>query len=439
MGRPKNCWSLRVGAAGNAVTVYERRPGGALYLRWWLARSPERPNGKWEKRALKHDDRALGEKTARDVAAQLLASTMAAAVGKATVGEVFTAYERDVCSHQKGQGPKEAKRRIAIWSFFLGATREVQSIDYPTLDRFVRERRAGTIQPPDHELPKSPGNRAVGADLEFLRAALNHACRVVRPSGERLLLVNPVAGYQVPRTKQPRRPVVTYDRFLKVLEHADVIDPQRLFGGFMMLVEGLGWRVSAICALLAAHVDLTESPVAPRGRIFKNPAADKEGAGGWIPMSESVHAAVDRIRAVNPAIGDWPMFPAPKARRSIEMVAAVVAEPMIQPSAATAPRPANKAPEIPKAWSRHHARKLLSRAEAKAKLPEIDGSDFHAYRRKWATERKHLPVQDVAHAGAWLDIKTLQTAYTQPDDQTVLSVVNEPTKLRDAKPKSETA
>jgi hypothetical protein len=142
---------------------------------------------------------------------------------------------------------------------------------------------------------------------------------------------------------------------------------------------------------------------------------------------------------VNPAIGDWPMFPAPKARRSIEMVAAVVAEPMIQPSAATAPRPANKAPEIPKAWSRHHACKLLSRAEAKAKLPEIDGSDFHAYRRKWATERKHLPVQDVAHAGAWLDIKTLQTAYTQPDDQTVLSVVNEPTKLRDAKPKSETA
>jgi hypothetical protein len=296
----------------------------------------------------------------------------------------------------------------------------VQSIDHPTLDRFVRERRAGMIQPPEHELPKSPGNRAVGADLEFLRAALNHACRVVRPSGERLLLVNPVAGYQVPRTKQPRRPVVTYDRFLKVLEHADAIDPQKLFGGFMMLVEALGWRVSAICVLLASHIDLSESPIAPHGRIFKNPAADKEGAGGWIPMSKSVRSAVDRIRSVNPAIGDWPLVPAPKARRSIETVATVVDEPMIQPTGETGARAPSGASEIPKAWTRHHARKLLGRAEAMAKLPAIDGSDFHAYPRKWATERKHPPVPDVAHAGAWLDIKTLQTAYTQPDDATVL-------------------
>ena len=115
------------------------------------------------------------------------------------------------------------KRRLATWTHFLGATREVHTIDFPMLDRFVRERREGSIQPPGHELPKSPSNRTVAADLEFLRAALNHATRVVRPTGARLLLANPVAGYEPPRSASPRRPAVTYDRFLKVLAHADAV------------------------------------------------------------------------------------------------------------------------------------------------------------------------------------------------------------------------
>jgi hypothetical protein len=33
---------------------------------------------------------------------------------------------------------------------------------------------------------------------------------------------------------------------------------------------------------------------------------------------------------------------------------------------------------------------------------------FHAYRRKWATERKHLPLKDVAEAGGWLDKRSLE-------------------------------
>ena len=420
MGRPRKCWSLRVGEVGHGVVVFERRPGGLLHLRWWTPGASDR-RGSWSYRALKHADREQAEKTAREIAAQLLASTLASAAGTATVGEVLATYETDVGQHTRGQGPKEAKRRVAIWTTFLGATRAVQTIDFPTLDRFVRERRAGSCQPEGHVLAANPSNRAIAADLQFLRAALNHATRVVRPNGARLLTVNPVAGYRPPESAQPRRPVATYDRFLAVLEHADAIDPQTLFGGFMMLVEGLGWRVSAICALRARDVDLATSATAPRGRIFKNPANDKEGAGGWIPMNESVRAGIDRVLAVNPAIGDWPLFPAPIARERIET-------PMGDTSA-----------KVPKAWTRHHALKLLERAEAKANLEALEGSDFHAYRRKWATERKHLPVQDVASAGAWRDIKTLQTAYTQADELTVLAVVSEPTKLRDVRPKEATS
>jgi integrase len=126
-------------------------------------------------------------------------------------------------------------------------------------------------------------------------------------------------------------------------------------------------------------------------------------------MSEDVRAAIDKVLAINPAIGEWPLFPAPRAKASAE------------PGA------------MPKPWSRHHARKLLARAEKKAELAALDGSDFHAYRRKWATERKHLPAKDVALAGGWRDLRTLETAYTQADDATVLAVVTEPRKLRETK------
>ena len=408
MARPKKLWSVRVGAPGNAVTVYERRAGGALYLRWWNTGKSEGEGGRWAKRALKHNDRAAAEQAAKEVAAALLASTLAAATGRATVAEVLATYERDVCQHQKGYGPREAKRRIALWTHVLGAGRHVDTIDFPTLDKFGRDRRAGTIELADYELSASPSNRAVGADLEFLRAALNHACTVVRPNGTRLLTVNPVAGYEIPKNKRPRRPIVSYDRFLKVLAKADEADPQGLFGGLLMLVEGLGWRISALCALRASDVDLRKTKATPFGRILKRAETDKEGVSGWVPMSESVRSGVDRIRAVNPALGEWPLFPAPRATTEIEGRG-----------------------EIPKAWTRHHARKLLERAEKLAKLEKIDGGDFHPLRRKWATERKHLPDVDVAAAGGWSDTRALKMSYQQVDEQTMYAVVADATKLRD--------
>ena len=115
--------------------------------------------------------------------------------------------------------------------------------------------------------------------------------------------------------------------------------------------------------------------------------------------------------------GEWPLFPAPRAKEEHERG------------------------KIPKPWTRHYARALLERAERAAKLPKIDGGDFHPYRRKWATERKHLPNVDVARAGGWSekDPRALKTSYQRVDDATLLAVVSELTKLREAKPDAETA
>jgi hypothetical protein len=75
--------------------------------------------------------------------------------------------------------------------------------------------------------------------------------------------------------------------------------------------------------------------------------------------------------------------------------------------------------------------KWLRRAEKKAKLPKLDGSLWHAYRRKWAIERKFLPLKDVAAAGGWKGVKTLLEVYQQPDAESVLAVTSVTTKLRE--------
>jgi len=118
-----------------------------------------------------------------------------------------------------------------------------------------------------------------------------------------------------------------------------------------------------------------------------------------------MRAAIDRIRKVNPAIGARPLFPAPKAKKG---------------------RPARP-------WSRWHARDLLERAESAAGLTQLEGGDFHAYRRAWATSRKHLAAADVAYAGGWRDLRSLQRSYQQVDEETLLAVVTEPRKVRDVR------
>lgn len=80
-------------------------------------------------------------------------------------------------------------------------------------------------------------------------------------------------------------------------------------------------------------------------------------------------------------------------------------------------------------WSRELFGQALRQAERTAGLPKLKGSLWHAYRRKWATERKGLPEADVMDAGAWQDRNTFHTCYQQSDEETVLRVMECPVKL----------
>ncbi len=61
---------------------------------------------------------------------------------------------------------------------------------------------------------------------------------------------------------------------------------------------------------------------------------------------------------------------------------------------------------------------------------------FHAYRRKWATEMKYRALKDVAEAGGWLDTRSLEQYYQQPDEAKLLQVACEPRKLRETIPQT---
>lgn len=255
-----------------------------------------------------------------------------------------------------------------------------------------------------------------GCTDTYLRAVAVTACdwslTVRRGNRTPLLTIHPLTRYAIPRNANPRRPVATYERYLAIREHADAVDRQRLFGVFLDLEEGLGWRVTAICELRASEVDLTMTEARPYGRLRKRAETDKMGIQQWIPI----------------------------VRRS--------ERPCYSPLSATPPLEMHHCSQLHGggAWTRHHAKDLLERAEeaarqaaikrgdpdAAAALAPLDGSDFHAYRRAWATARKHLPLKDVAEAGGWKTTDTLVRCYTQADEMTMLAVVSETRKVRGA-------
>ena len=80
---------------------------------------------------------------------------------------------------------------------------------------------------------------------------------------------------------------------------------------------------------------------------------------------------------------------------------------------------------------RHWFDRWLPHAERIAGQPKLDGGLRQPYRRKWATERKHHSLKDVAAAGGWKDTETLLRCYQAPDSETLLAVMSEERKLRE--------
>lgn len=375
-------FSESVGGRGYTVNIRERAPGGPLYL---LCR------GSWQ--SLGHRDVKLARQAARALAGELLAAKQAMDRGERPLHLLFARYQAEVSRYKKGAQPAEDARRIDVWESFFDRAKDARTITVGDLQRFERMRRAGEIKVRGRALSKRVSLTTIGADIVFLLSVLNWATRV-HDGDVRLLEANPVAGYRIPRTPAPKRPVASRARFLRVYRHTPYVDGQGMFRYFFALIGGeLDWRVSALCQVRIPHVDLTARPEdgCPWGRIWRDGATDKEGAAGWVPLSPWGRRVLQRALRHRGAIGDVYLFESPRK------------------------------PGRP--WSRWHARDLLERAEARADVRSIDGGDFHPYRRLWSTLRKDQPWADIQAVTGRKDRRTFEASYTAADPDTMLAVV----------------
>ncbi len=230
-------------------------------------------------------------------------------------------------------------------------------------------------------------DRAIELDLVLLMTALNWAARERTSAGRRLLRENPLTGIRLPKEKNPERPVMSHDVYLKLLEVAPRV--HSLLPLALIVAEGTGRRISAWRNLVWDDVDFEA------GTIRWRAEHDKNGYEQVVVMSDSVRDALAPQQKAQAAIGKAAVFPSPK-------------DPM-------------------KACSRHLLDDWLRRAYKLAKVVPQRRGMWHSIRRKWATERKGYPVKDVAAAGGWKTEEVLVTSYQQADAETIKNVVLHPT------------
>lgn len=298
-----------------------------------------------------------------------------------------------------------------MWSEVLGCNALITAISFAQIDQFCSDRLSGTIDarglPVDPTHRRTVSLRVVQADLQWLKSVFAWAMKWKTPDGQYLTTENPLRGYEVPREKNPRRPIATHDRFEKIRAVADqprmeIIRDRHRFQvrtylpEILDLANGTGRRIRAILSLRFSDL---RPDLGPHGSIHWPASTDKMARASVVPLGPEARAAIDRVLSERPGRGDALLFPAPK-----------------DPS-----KPVNY--ELASKW--------LREAEALAGVAKQDGGLWHPFRRKWATERKGLSDIDVAAAGGWNSVRTLVELYQQPNHHSMLHVVTSGNELRE--------
>ncbi|MBI4502917.1 MAG: tyrosine-type recombinase/integrase [Gemmatimonadetes bacterium] len=415
-GKKRKAWSYSTGAYKERVRVYELA-GGALV-------ADIREGGRRRRVRLPLRDRGAAIDWAREQAAQR-AVGVASDVSRPTptVAFVLSHYLHHWRSKRGRPVGPDDHRRAELWTRVLGAHTDVRRLSSAVWQRFIEDRRAGAIdargervplegqvigEHPDGTVRRRPRRtvlaRAVEADCEWLVGVLAWAVNW-RDQGAYLLTENPARGLPIPRETQPRRPLATQDRFEALRAVSDQVQMEIRWKGrrqrqrsylreLLDLANGTGRRIGAICQLRSDDLRLD---VKPHGAIRWPADTDKMGAAWFAPINAEVRRALDRI-AVERLTGAW----------------AEADSPFLFPSPQRPGKPVSK--DLAAAW--------LEEAETLAKLDHLPRGGFHMFRRKWATDRKALPVTDVAAAGGWKTPSIVTDIYQQADAETLQRVVD---------------
>ncbi len=372
-------WSSTVGIhRGTRVRVYERTPGGTLYCAVWVAgRGVSR-------RSLGHTDRKRALREAAELATLRARGEVEEKRSPLTLDALLARYLARATHARDGSLKTEryrrdcAKRARYLVQWF-GAQCEAAKLTPDRMQAYVRARRAGEMS------GRPVRTRSVQSDLVFLKSALHWATGVFE-EGLPLLERNPLAGFSPPRERDPKRPLIDGASVKALLDVAEIVRPQLPL--LIVLMDTTGRRLSSVLGLCWDDFDFA------KGRIHWRAELDKTRRASETPIPKAALGPLLALRRARAAIGASLVFPHPKRSMAGQAV------------------------------TRHLASYWLTRAFALAGVRKPDGSLWHAFRRRWATMRKHLPLKDVAAAGGWHDLTTLLTCYQQPDEETLRAVVD---------------
>jgi integrase len=402
-------WVRSLGSRGARIRLFQNRRDGVFYRAVWLT-----GRGK-DRRSLGTSDRTEAERLGRELLAALLREDSSELDGAAPLSQLWERY-RTECPAFLDNEPRtrtDDAQHVAVLIGFFGEDCDVRNLTEQDVRAFAAARSRGGIV---YQLPRRRGRtgaetavtkparaRSAEVEIRILKTILRWATTVRVRRGQRLLAANPLAGVRGVRERNPRRPLASWERFEKTraairqLAELDAPDPVRHQEWIrlelaLVLAEGTGRRIGSIRQLRWDDFDFGAGTVRWRAEADKRRV---EWPG--VPLPAAMLEEVRRFRArLGGAFGG-----------------------LVFPSRTDAERP----------MGRELLDRALARAERHAGLAKLDGGLWHAYRRKWASERKHLPLVDVAAAGGWKDTDTLVTCYQHADRDTMLAVMSEPRKV----------
>ncbi|HUG02097.1 MAG TPA: hypothetical protein VML95_09535 [Longimicrobiales bacterium] len=285
----RKCWSYSAGERGrNRARVYEKEPGGQVYLEWY-------EDGHRRRALLAVTDHEEAKRRADAAAARFALS--AEAERRGSVATLMAAYAKEV-TRRKGASMRDGEGRAErVWLAFFGTQptgrgpeRHPRTLDRIDWERFIAARRAG-------ELPgwRAVRDRQVAYDLAYLCRVLTWATgagRLERHPWD--AGVRRAQGWPAVKERNPRRPAMTGALRAGLIEHG-----HPLLGVILVLERETRRRSSAIRRLLWSDVDLEAGTVRWRA------ATDKAGRASVTPLTADAAAV---LRSLERGIGDVPLF-----------------------------------------------------------------------------------------------------------------------------------
>ncbi|HEX5409181.1 MAG TPA: tyrosine-type recombinase/integrase [Gemmatimonadaceae bacterium] len=358
----------------------------------------------WRQKALGTSSRPKAQALGEAFLAALSVPAVPTPAEPLTLGRLWTHYQEESSKFRTNipRVQREKAARAELLLLGLGARTVVERLTLDDVGRYVEIRRRGTGWR-DGRVTEAVRARSIAQDLALLRTIIRWGCKARGPDGAWLVATNPLRGLELPVEANPRRPVATYDRFLAVraavgtlaAETPAMRDTWLRLELALVLAEATGRRIGAIAGLRWS--DVGQDPPA----ITWREEFDKRRREATVPVPAALVEDVMRCRARVGAFTDGWIFAKPSD-------------------------PAGR-------WHPKRFDTLLRRAEAKAQVPPLAGGLWHPYRRKWATERKHLPPVDVMAAGGWTTREIMESCYQHATAEAVLDVMSSAIKLRDRK------